>query len=125
MFPASRKLTVYLVTGTFIAGTFLILSQFYSADGITQQPISYNVKPETATASKVANDDTPEGVGAGTIPIVSAPTTPAVDISYDLTTPPSVGCVDVVNRNRNQLTEIYTRELKGIRYVNMHGYLGM
>lgn len=45
-------------------------------------------------------------------------------VSYDKTTPPSVGCEDVVSSLQQKVTEAFTRELKGIRYANIFGYLG-
>ncbi|QYT05079.1 PS_pyruv_trans domain-containing protein [Trichoderma simmonsii] len=45
------------------------------------------------------------------------------NISYDLTTPPSVGCEDIVNDLQQRLIQAYTKSLKGVRYANIWGYL--
>ncbi|KAM6480778.1 polysaccharide pyruvyl transferase-domain-containing protein [Trichoderma sp. SZMC 28011] len=45
------------------------------------------------------------------------------NISYDLTTPPSVGCEDIVNDLQQRLIQAYTQSLKGVRYANIWGYL--
>ncbi|KAF7557771.1 hypothetical protein G7Z17_g387 [Cylindrodendrum hubeiense] len=45
------------------------------------------------------------------------------DISYDLTTPPSIGCEDVVNDLQQRLIAAYSKRLQGIRYANIWGYL--
>ena len=45
-------------------------------------------------------------------------------ISYDKSTPPSVGCEDVVHKLQLGVLEHFSRELKGIRYANIFGYLG-
>ncbi|KAI5267737.1 hypothetical protein E4T47_07985 [Aureobasidium subglaciale] len=46
-----------------------------------------------------------------------------VPISYDKTTPPSTGCEAVVNAAQQRLISEYQQLLKGIRYVNVWGYL--
>ncbi|KAH8895293.1 hypothetical protein GQ53DRAFT_616102, partial [Thozetella sp. PMI_491] len=45
------------------------------------------------------------------------------DISYDVKTPPSTGCEDVVSDLQRKLIEAYSERLKGIRYANIWGYL--
>lgn len=45
------------------------------------------------------------------------------DISYDLTTPPSTGCEDLVNDLQQRLIQAYSKRLKGVRYANIWGYL--
>ena len=44
-------------------------------------------------------------------------------ISYDKTSPPTVGCESIVNDLQRQLIEAYQVQLKGIRYANVFGYL--
>jgi hypothetical protein len=44
-------------------------------------------------------------------------------ITYDLTTPPSTGCEDLVNDLQQQLIRTYSKLLKGVRYANIWGYL--
>lgn len=46
-----------------------------------------------------------------------------VPVSYDKTTPPSIGCEDVVTKLQQNVIEDYSRELKGIRYANIFGLL--
>lgn len=46
-----------------------------------------------------------------------------VPISYDKTTPPSTGCEAVVVAAQQRLIAEYQQLLKGIRYVNIWGYL--
>lgn len=48
---------------------------------------------------------------------------PLTDVSYDLNSPPSTGCEDVVNDLQQRLIQAYTQRLKGIRYANIWGYL--
>ncbi|KAH6975200.1 polysaccharide pyruvyl transferase-domain-containing protein [Ilyonectria sp. MPI-CAGE-AT-0026] len=48
---------------------------------------------------------------------------PLTDVSYDLNSPPSTGCEDVVNDLQQRLIQAYTRRLQGIRYANIWGYL--
>jgi len=45
-------------------------------------------------------------------------------VSYDSTTPPGFGCVDVVQGLQNKVLSTYAEVLKGIQYVNIVGYLG-
>ncbi len=45
-------------------------------------------------------------------------------ISYNLDVPPEAGCEKLVDDLRLQLITTYTRLLKGIRHVNLWGYLG-
>lgn len=52
------------------------------------------------------------------------PTTPAVAVSYDKLTPPTVGCESIVHDLQEKLLSEYQEILKGIRYVNVWGYLG-
>jgi hypothetical protein len=44
-------------------------------------------------------------------------------ISYDLNTPPSIGCEAVVSDLQLRLVEAYSQLLMGIRHVNIWGYL--
>jgi hypothetical protein len=44
-------------------------------------------------------------------------------ISYDVTTPPTVGCEDLVNDLQQELIRSYSKLLKGVRYANIWGYL--
>jgi exopolysaccharide biosynthesis predicted pyruvyltransferase EpsI len=46
-----------------------------------------------------------------------------VPISYDKTTPPTVGCESIVRGLQRKIIEAYQVQLKGIRYVNVFGYL--
>jgi hypothetical protein len=45
------------------------------------------------------------------------------NISYDITTPPSIGCEDIVNDLQQKLIQAYSKSLKGVRYANIWGYL--
>lgn len=45
------------------------------------------------------------------------------NISYDLTTPISTGCEDIVNDLQQRLIHTYQKRLAGIRYANIWGYL--
>ncbi|KAF5003744.1 hypothetical protein FDECE_9715, partial [Fusarium decemcellulare] len=45
-------------------------------------------------------------------------------VSYNKNSPPSIGCEDVVSSLQQQVIEAFSRELKGIRYANIFGYLG-
>ncbi|KAF2095794.1 hypothetical protein NA57DRAFT_78574 [Rhizodiscina lignyota] len=53
-----------------------------------------------------------------------SPPKPKIPVSYDKTTPPSIGCEDVVVGLQKKVIEAYAKELKGIRYANIFGYLG-
>jgi hypothetical protein len=46
-------------------------------------------------------------------------------ISYNLQVPPKVGCEAVVNDLQSRLIESYADILKGVRYANIWGYLGL
>lgn len=48
----------------------------------------------------------------------------ASPVSYDKTTPPGTGCEAIVAKSQSLLIEAYTKYFKGIRYVNLWGYLG-
>ncbi|KAF8249197.1 hypothetical protein K440DRAFT_492397, partial [Wilcoxina mikolae CBS 423.85] len=50
-----------------------------------------------------------------------APSSPP--ISYDKTTPPTIGCPDIVSDLQRELISAYTVQLKGIYYANVYGYL--
>jgi hypothetical protein len=45
-------------------------------------------------------------------------------VSYDKTTPPGIGCEAIVAKSQALLIEAYTKYFRGIRYVNIWGYLG-
>ena len=45
------------------------------------------------------------------------------DISFDLDTPPTAGCEEIVNDLQQKLIIAYTKRLEGIRYANIWGYL--
>ncbi|KAF1990781.1 hypothetical protein K402DRAFT_324385 [Aulographum hederae CBS 113979] len=49
--------------------------------------------------------------------------TSGVAISYDKTTPPTIGCEDIVLDLQHKLIEAYQPQLAGIRYANIFGYL--
>ncbi|CAD0082660.1 unnamed protein product [Aureobasidium vineae] len=55
--------------------------------------------------------------------VTSTAVVSSVPISYDKTTPPSTGCEAVVNAAQHRLISEYQQLLKGIRYVNVWGYL--
>jgi hypothetical protein len=44
-------------------------------------------------------------------------------LSYDVTTPPTAGCEDLVNDLQQELIRSYSKVLKGVRYANIWGYL--
>lgn len=48
---------------------------------------------------------------------------PQQPVSFDLSKPPTVGCEDVVSKLQLRLIEAYSQMLKGVRYVNLWGYL--
>lgn len=50
--------------------------------------------------------------------------TQAKNISFDLSKPPTIGCEAIVSRLQLRLIEAYSEMLRGIRYVNLWGYLG-
>ncbi|KAI5236890.1 hypothetical protein E4T43_08335 [Aureobasidium subglaciale] len=75
----------------------------------TQQPMSSVASPSTSASATAS------------APVPAA--TSNVPISYDKTTPPSTGCEAVVNAAQQRLISEYQQLLKGIRYVNVWGYL--
>lgn len=76
-----------------------------------------NNQPATANTGSVSQPPPP--------PSGPSPPSKSVAISYDKTTPPSVGCEDIVHDLQRRLIETYQKELKGIRYANVYGYLGV
>ncbi|KEQ62474.1 uncharacterized protein M437DRAFT_35371, partial [Aureobasidium melanogenum CBS 110374] len=61
---------------------------------------------------------------ASAVPSATVPAAVSnLPISYDKTTPPSTGCEAVVNAAQQKLISEYQQLLKGIRYVNVWGYL--
>ena len=48
-----------------------------------------------------------------------------VPVSYDKTTPPSIGCEDIVIDLQQRVIREYSEQLEGIRYANIFGYLGV
>jgi len=46
-----------------------------------------------------------------------------VAVSYDKTTPPTVGCESIVADLQRRLIEAYQQQFRGIRYANIYGYL--
>jgi len=46
-------------------------------------------------------------------------------VSYNLNKPPTTGCPDIVGKLQLRLIEAYSEMLRGIRYVNLWGYLGL
>lgn len=86
---------------------------------------------EAPVTKRPAENNRPAAVN--TAPPVPQPPPPshpsssssAVAISYDKTTPPSVGCEAIVHDLQQRLIETYQKELKGIRYANVYGYLGL
>lgn len=49
---------------------------------------------------------------------------PDIPISYNLDIAPKIGCEDVVSDLQQRLITAYAELLKGIRHVNIWGYLG-
>jgi len=52
-------------------------------------------------------------------------TAPSGAISYDKSTPPSVGCEALVHDLQARIISTYQQQLHGIRYANIFGYLGV
>jgi len=48
-----------------------------------------------------------------------------VPISYNLQIPPKIGCEAVVRDLQEKLIDSYSDILKGIRYANLWGYMGL
>jgi exopolysaccharide biosynthesis predicted pyruvyltransferase EpsI len=96
--------------------TEFVSSPFSSYKDEAQNKNTQHATSSSATASVSA---TASAAPSATVPAVVS----NVPISYDKTTPPSTGCEAVVNAAQHKLISEYQQLLKGIRYVNVWGYL--
>jgi len=92
--------------------TDYISSPFSSDKDEAQHNTTQQISSVTTTSSAAE-------APSATVPAVVS----NVPISYDKTTPPSTGCEAVVNAAQQKLISEYQQLLKGIRYVNVWGYL--
>ncbi|KAH0405719.1 hypothetical protein KCU90_g24800, partial [Aureobasidium melanogenum] len=90
--------------------TDFVSSPFSSYKDEAQKNTTQQTSSASASASAVSSATVPAAVSN-------------VPISYDKTTPPSTGCEAVVNAAQQKLISEYQQLLKGIRYVNVWGYL--
>jgi exopolysaccharide biosynthesis predicted pyruvyltransferase EpsI len=95
--------------------TDFVSSPFSSYKDEAQNNNTQQATSVSATATSASATTTP----SATVPAVVS----NVPISYDKTTPPSTGCEAVVNAAQHRLISEYQQLLKGIRYVNVWGYL--
>jgi exopolysaccharide biosynthesis predicted pyruvyltransferase EpsI len=95
--------------------TDFVSSPFSSYKDEAQNSNTQQATSVSATATSASATTTP----SATVPAVVS----NVPISYDKTTPPSTGCEAVVNAAQHRLISEYQQLLKGIRYVNVWGYL--
>ncbi|KAI5196390.1 hypothetical protein E4T39_07817 [Aureobasidium subglaciale] len=94
--------------------TNLVSSPFSSYKDETQ-----NNSTQQATSSVASSSTSASATASASVPAATS----NVPISYDKTTPPSTGCEAVVNAAQQRLISEYQQLLKGIRYVNVWGYL--
>lgn len=103
MLFANRFGRVAIIAGVTLLISFLLVILAQSADIRSHLPSSTaSIWPASDCAAPVVNRK---------------------NISYDLTTAPSVGCEDIVNDLQQKLIQAYTKSLKGVRYANIWGYL--
>ena len=90
-----------------------------------QLPEQLATTPPQLAAAPPTTTSTPAPAPETTTPS-SAPekTNDAVNISYDKTTPPTVGCEAIVHDLQERIIEAYQTLLEGVRYANIWGYLG-
>jgi hypothetical protein len=89
------------------------------------KPPADAAKPPSTTDPKVENEaEVAKPVSSTPAVEEKKPEVPKGPISYDKTTPPTVGCEDIVHDLQQRIIEAYQQQLKGIRYANVYGYLG-
>ncbi|THX36696.1 hypothetical protein D6D10_06450 [Aureobasidium pullulans] len=105
-------------TGTVSSPSSLHLDDV--TDFVSSPFSSYKDEAQNNSTQQAASSTTSASAAASsTVPAVVS----NVPISYDKTTPPSTGCEAVVNAAQQKLISEYQQLLKGIRYVNIWGYL--
>lgn len=105
MLLANRFGRVTIIAGVTLLISFLLVILAQSADIRSHLPSS------TTSIWPASNCATPSTIES------------RKNISYDLTTPPSIGCEDIVNDLQQKLIQAYSKSLKGVRYANIWGYL--
>lgn len=113
---ASRPLGRFAIAAfilLWILFAFNFIGSGYEDDKWYSQPVD-KLKQWTSNYTEALSSlhETPEGDDDG------------VPISYQLDVPPKAGCEDLVGGLQLRLIEEYSKLLKGIRHVNMWGYLG-
>lgn len=109
-------------TGTVSSPSSLHLDDV--TDYISSPFSSYKDEAQNNTTQQTSSVSTTSSASASAAPSATVPAVVSnVPISYDKTTPPSTGCEAVVNAAQQKLISEYQQLLKGIRYVNVWGYL--
>jgi hypothetical protein len=121
MLPTKRLTPILLVVFLLLATLFIYNSGDSIVSSISRQQQQPSLSPPSPQQPAVKTKPAP--ILAHPPPVVA--TAPSGAISYDKSTPPSVGCEALVHDLQARVISTYQQQLRGIRYANIFGYLGV
>ncbi|CCX14383.1 Similar to Pyruvyl transferase 1; acc. no. Q9UT27 [Pyronema omphalodes CBS 100304] len=122
---STKRLTPILLAVFLLLATLFFLNTPEAISSLPAYGEEHYATGEKAGAAAGSQQQT-DAAKTQTPAVVKPDTTsakPAVAISYDKTTPPTVGCEPIVHDLQQRIISSYQTQLKGIRYANVFGYL--
>lgn len=123
---STKRLTPILLVVFLLLATIFFLNTPSTREGVPAIVDPHSSLPDSLVDNLPIESPATPPTPPSTAPVDEAPekSGQVTFVSYDKTTPPTVGCEAIVHDLQHQIIEKYQVLLQGVRYANIWGYLG-